>query len=64
MLTTANVGDSLAVLDTGTQTVTLTADHRLSNSKAEQERLRRLGAHITNVDRSGAHCPSCPAALP
>ena len=57
-LTVANVGDSLGVLDTGSETMLLTSDHRVANSKAEQDRVRTLGGNITNIDRSG-NSPTC-----
>lgn len=59
LLTAANVGDSSAVLDLGFRTLPLTSDHRVASSKTEQDRLKRLGLNVTNVDRSGESSLSC-----
>lgn len=61
LLTAANVGDSSAVLDLGFRTLPLTSDHRVASSKTEQDRLKRLGLNVTNVDRSGAGPAADPA---
>ena len=57
----ANVGDSLALLDTGASVMALTGDHRVHNSKREQERVRALGGLVTSID-AGRGCG--PAADP
>ncbi|KAK9787603.1 hypothetical protein WJX73_002953 [Symbiochloris irregularis] len=61
LLTVANVGDSYALLDTGSQTMLLTADHRVASSKTEQERMTALGIRMTNIDSSG-HGPAADPA--
>ena len=61
LLTVANVGDSLALLDTGASVMALTGDHRVHNSKREQERVRALGGLVTSID-AGRGCG--PAADP
>ena len=45
-LTVANVGDSAAVLDTGTELVLLTTSHRLDDSPGELRRLQAAGQHL------------------
>ncbi|KAK9804924.1 hypothetical protein WJX72_012226 [[Myrmecia] bisecta] len=57
LVTVANVGDSLGLLDTGYDVLAITADHRVCDSAEEQDRVTQLGGTITNVDRSG-HGPS------
>lgn len=52
------MGDSHALLDTGSKTMLLTADHRVASSKAEQERMAALGIRMTNIDSSGALVPT------
>ena len=61
LLTVGNVGDSLALLDTGASVMALTGDHRVHNSKREQERVRALGGLVTSID-AGRGCG--PAADP
>ena len=61
LLTVANVGDSLALLDTGASVMALTGDHRVHNSRREQERVRALGGTVTSID-AGRGCG--PAADP
>lgn len=60
-VTVAGVGDCLAVLDTGTEVVALTADHRLGSNYAEFQRLQAKGAVLAQVDEWGAG-PAAPGA--
>ena len=46
-LVIANVGDSLAFLDTGSEVIQVSGNHRLDTSKSEQARLRDLGCDIS-----------------
>lgn len=46
LLTTANVGDSSAVLDTGCSILELTGSHRIHNNVEEQARLRAAGCQL------------------
>ncbi|CAD7696623.1 unnamed protein product, partial [Ostreobium quekettii] len=41
-----NVGDSLAVLDTGCEVLQVSGNHRLDKNKAEQERIQKAGGEI------------------
>ena len=50
---TANVGDSLAVLDTGSEVVTLTPSHRLEDAPAEVARVTAAGASVGPADVNG-----------
>ncbi|GLC58862.1 hypothetical protein PLESTB_001409100 [Pleodorina starrii] len=45
-LLVANVGDSLAYLDTGSEIVVLSANHRVSESAEEQNRILQAGGRI------------------
>ncbi|GIL48008.1 hypothetical protein Vafri_4730, partial [Volvox africanus] len=45
-LLVANVGDSLAYLDTGSEIVVVSANHRVAESTEEQERIRNAGGRI------------------
>jgi hypothetical protein len=49
----ANVGDSLAYIDTGHSVLLLTASHRIDDNKAEQERLKESGGEIGQADLDG-----------
>ncbi len=53
LVTCANVGDSRALLDTGTETLTMTVDHRVATHKAERRRVEAMGATIAPIDFSG-----------
>jgi len=53
VLITANCGDSLAVLDTGSEILTLTPSHRLEDSPAEVARLLAGGASVGPADVNG-----------
>jgi Protein phosphatase 2C len=57
LVTCANVGDSLGLIDTGTQILPLTDDHRINDNELEQKRVKLQGGLVTNVDRSGAMPP-------
>jgi serine/threonine protein phosphatase PrpC len=46
LLTTANVGDSHAFCDTGSAVIRLNEDHRVDNSKKEQERVKAEGGRV------------------
>ena len=46
-LIVANVGDSLAYLDTGSEVIQVSGNHRLDSSKSEQARLRSLGCDVS-----------------
>jgi Protein phosphatase 2C len=46
---TANVGDSLAYLDTGTQVLLVTGNHRIDDNKEERERLISCGGEIAQA---------------
>jgi hypothetical protein len=52
-LVTANVGDSLAYVDTGTQVLLVTGNHRIDDNKAERERLVASGGVIAQADLEG-----------
>lgn len=43
----ANVGDSLAFLDTGSEVIQVSGNHRLDTNKAEQARLREAGCEVS-----------------
>jgi hypothetical protein len=53
LLTTACLGDSRAVLDTGTTVVILTEDHRVATHKPERRRLEKKGSIVAPVDMNG-----------
>ena len=53
LITVANVGDSLAVVDTGAAVLSVCADHRIHNSKREQERVRSAGGMVSRVAECG-----------
>ena len=53
LLTTASLGDSRAVLDTGAQILQLSVDHRVATHRGERHRLERTGALIAPIDVSG-----------
>ena len=53
LITVANVGDSLAVVDTGAAVLSVCADHRIHNSKREQERVRAAGGMVSRVAECG-----------
>ena len=50
-----NVGDTLAFLDTGSEVLLVSANHRLEENKAEQERIRKMGGEVarSTVDGRG-----------
>jgi len=54
LVTVANVGDSLGLLDTGASVVPVTGDHRVHNSRREQERVRAAGGVVTRVAETGS----------
>lgn len=54
LLTVANLGDSRALLDTGSDMLQLTVDHRISTHQADRHRLEQLGAQIAPIDGSGS----------
>lgn len=53
LVTSANLGDSHAFLDTGTQLIALTADHRVAADKKERRRVELTGAVVAPVSISG-----------
>ncbi len=53
ILTAANVGDSLAVLDTGCSVLDLSETHRLQRNKAEAARLRAAGLLVAQTGLDG-----------
>lgn len=46
LVTVAGLGDSRAVLDTGVETINLSADHRVATHKAERRRVEAMGAIV------------------
>lgn len=54
LLTCANLGDSRAVLDTGSESMMLTVDHRVASHKGERRRVEAMGATIAPVDFTGS----------
>ena len=59
LLTVANVGDSDAVLDTGTEHFMLTVNHRIDDNATERERLSKAGVHLAALSA----CLTRPAGL-
>lgn len=57
-LTLANVGDSRAILDTGSEVIELTAEHRIGASHEELSRLEAAGGRLARLNEYGAG-PSC-----
>ena len=53
-LISANVGDSLAFLDTGAQVLQLSGNHRIDDSDAERARLVAAGGDIAQADLDGS----------
>lgn len=51
----ASLGDSRAVLDTGSEIFPLTVDHRLSSHKGERHRLESMGALVAPLDSRGVY---------
>lgn len=49
----ANVGDSLAYLDTGTQVLLLSGNHRIDENEAERKRLIEAGGDICQAEFEG-----------
>jgi hypothetical protein len=49
----ANVGDSLAYLDTGTQVLLLSGNHRIDENEAERKRLVEAGGDICQAEFEG-----------
>eukprot|EP00208_Stichococcus_sp_RCC1054_P003755 CAMPEP_0206138556 /NCGR_PEP_ID=MMETSP1473-20131121/3407_1 /ASSEMBLY_ACC=CAM_ASM_001109 /TAXON_ID=1461547 /ORGANISM="Stichococcus sp, Strain RCC1054" /LENGTH=535 /DNA_ID=CAMNT_0053532023 /DNA_START=78 /DNA_END=1682 /DNA_ORIENTATION=- len=49
----ANVGDSLGYLDTGSEVVQVSGNHRLDDSKAERERILATGAEVAQSEVEG-----------
>ena len=45
-LVVANVGDSCAYLDTGSEVLAVASNHRLENSKCERERIEEAGGEV------------------
>lgn len=54
LLTVATLGDSRALLDTGSDMMQLSVDHRISTHQADRHRLEMLGAQIAPIDASGS----------
>lgn len=54
LVTCANLGDSRAVLDTGTDVVSLSVDHRVATHKAERKRLEAMGAIVAPISMTGS----------
>ena len=54
LVTSANLGDSHAYLDTGNQLISLTAEHRVAAFKKERKRVERTGAVVAPVSMSGS----------
>ncbi|GAX81509.1 hypothetical protein CEUSTIGMA_g8937.t1 [Chlamydomonas eustigma] len=52
-LLVASVGDSLAFLDTGTEILQISGNHRVSDCPEEAERVRQAGGHIAQSDIDG-----------
>lgn len=46
LVTAVNLGDSRAVVDTGSEVFVLTADHRVASNKAERHRVQAMGALV------------------
>lgn len=53
LLTTACLGDSRAILDTGRQVTVLTEDHRVATHQQERKRLEKKGSVIAPVNING-----------
>lgn len=45
----ANVGDSLAFLDTGSECLRVSANHRIDDSMAERERIKSAGGCVAQA---------------
>ncbi len=53
LVTSVNLGDSHAYLDTGSQLIRLTSDHRVAVNKADRKRVELSGAVVAPVSMSG-----------
>jgi serine/threonine protein phosphatase PrpC len=53
LVTCINLGDSHAYLDTGSQLIQLTKDHRVAVNKPDRRRVERTGAVVAPVSMSG-----------
>jgi len=54
LVTAANLGDSRAVLDTGSEVIPLTADHRVATHKAERRRVEAMGGVVAPIAMTGS----------
>lgn len=54
LVTCINVGDSHAYLDTGSQLIQLTCDHRVASNKLDRRRVELTGAIVAPVSISGS----------
>lgn len=54
-LIVANVGDSLAYLDTGSEVIQVSGNHRLDVNKSEQARLRSVGCEVVQSAVGARH---------
>lgn len=52
-LVVANVGDSLAFLDTGAAVLQVSGNHRIDDNKAERQRIKDAGGAIDQADLDG-----------
>ena len=53
LVTCINLGDSHAYLDTGSQLIRLTSDHRVAMNKSDRKRVELTGAIVAPVSMSG-----------
>lgn len=53
LVTCINLGDSHAFLDTGSQLIRLTSDHRVAANKSDRKRVELTGAIVAPVSMSG-----------
>lgn len=66
LLTVGSVGDSKAVLDTGSQFMEVSPEHRVEHHRAEQDRLRAAGTYLAPISiyMDGAAEPDEPGYGP
>lgn len=66
LLTVGSVGDSKAVLDTGSQFMEVSPEHRVEHHRAEQNRLKAAGTYLAPISiyMDGAAEPDEPGYGP
>jgi len=54
LLTAVNLGDSRAMLDTGSEIISLSSDHRVATHKGERRRVEAMGGIVAPIAMSGS----------